>query len=146
VPDVERIELQPDEHLLTTAHASFRGATAASVRATFALGSSRMRNRAFDAWHTAALASGLPRVPPDMIVAVTDRRVLFGHPTFFGHAPKAYWSAVDLDEIGQIVAVRHGLLTGVAIAFRMGGVVELEALRGRRLRRWAETVARHLAT
>jgi hypothetical protein len=128
------VELEPGEQLLTVARASFRGAAAVSVRATFALGSGRMRLRAFDVWHDAAIASGFPLVPPDMVVGATDRRVLFGKPTFWGRIPSRYSGAVDIGQLAQIVAVSHGLLTGVAFAFKDGGIVEIEAMRGRRLR------------
>ena len=133
------IEPEPGETILATASASFRGAAAVSTRATFALGSSRMRRRAFDAWFEGARQAGLRRVPPDMVVALTPRRLLFGHPTFWGRAPSAWWSDVGLERVGEIVAVRHGLVTGVAVAFNAGGVVEIEALRGRRLRHLAAT-------
>ena len=129
------VELEPGEQLLTIARASFRGAAAVSVRATFALGSGRMRLRAFDVWHDAAVASGFPFVPPDMVVAATPQRVLFGKPTFWGRIPSRYSGAVDLEQLAQIVAVSHGLVTGVAFAFTDGGIVEIEALRGRQLRR-----------
>ncbi len=139
------VELEPGEKLLTVARASFRGAAAVSVRATFALGSGRMRLRAFDVWHDAAVASGFPLVPPDMVVAATDQRVLFGRPTFWGRTPSRYSGAVDLGQLSQIVAVRHGIVTGVAFAFTDGGIVEIEAMRGRQLRRLALVVDELLA-
>jgi hypothetical protein len=134
------VELEPDEELLAVARASFRGAAATSVRATFALGSGRMRLRAFDVWHDAAIASGFPLVPPDMVVAATNRRVLFGKPTFWGRMPTRYAGAVELAQLAQIVAVSHGLVTGVAFAFTDGGIVEIEAMRGRPLRRLVQVV------
>jgi hypothetical protein len=139
------IELEPGEEVLTTARASFRGATATSTRATFALGSGRMRTRAYKVWHDAATSAGFPTAPADMVAIVTDRRVLFGKPTFWGRVPTSYWSAVDLREIAQIVATRHGIVTGVAFALRNGAVVEIEALRGRQLRRFVEAVESNLS-
>jgi hypothetical protein len=136
----ERLELEPDEEILAVARASFRGAAATSTRATFALGSGRMRMRAFDVWHDAAIASGFPHVPPDMYVAVTPRRVLFGKPTFWGRAPARYSSAVDLGAVAQIAYTRHGLVTGVAFGFTHGAIVEVEAIRGRRLRHLVDVV------
>jgi hypothetical protein len=136
----ERLELEPDEEILAVARASFRGAAATSTRATFALGSGRMRMRAFDVWHDAAIA-GFPHVPPDMYVAVTPRRVLFGKPTFWGRAPARYSSAVDLGAVAQIAYTRHGLVTGVAFGFTHGAIVEVEAIRGRRLRHLVDVVA-----
>jgi len=139
------VELEPGEELLAVARASFRGAAAVSVRATFALGSGRMRLRAFDVWRDAAIASGFPLVPPDMVVAATDQRVLFGKPTFLGRTPSCYLGAVELTQLAQIVAVSHGLVTGVAFAFTDGAIVEIEAMRGRRLRRLALVVDELLA-
>ena len=128
------LELGPGEEILAVARASFRGAAATSTRATFALGSGRMRMRAFDAWFDAAVASGFPRVPPDMFVVATSSRVLFAKPTFWGRRPARFWSAVDLDRIAQIAVVRHGLVTSLAFGFTHGAIVEVEAMRGRRLR------------
>ncbi|MDP9335421.1 MAG: hypothetical protein M3Q30_19235 [Actinomycetota bacterium] len=141
----ELVELEPGEKLLAVARASFRGAAAVSVRATFALGSGRMRLRAFDVWHDAAIASGFPLVSPDMVVAATEQRVLFGKPTFWGRTPSRYAGAVDLGQLAQIVAVRHGIVTGVAFAFTDGAIVEIEAMRGRQLRRLALVVDELLA-
>jgi hypothetical protein len=139
-PRAGLLELEPGEEVLAVARASFRGAAAVSTRATFALGAGRMRGRAFHVWHDAAVASGFPIVPADMVVAATDRRVLFGRPTFWGRPPSRYSGAVDLEQIAQIVAVRHGLVTGVAFGFTHGGVVEIEAMRARPLRRLVQVV------
>jgi hypothetical protein len=140
MPGAEPLELEPGESVLVVARASFRGAAAVTTRATFALGPGRMRTRAFHDWHDAARASGLPPVTPDMVVAATDRRVLFGRPTFWGRCPDRYSGAVAFERISQIVAVRHGIVTGVAFAFTDGAVVEIEAIRSRRLRRLVEVV------
>jgi hypothetical protein len=140
----ELIELDPGEEILVIARASFRGAAATSTRATFALGSGRMRMRAYSVWHDAVTSAGFPTVPPDMIVAASDRRVLFGKPTFWGRPPTRYWSALNHGDIAQIVATSHGIVTGVAFALAGGAVVEIEALRGRKLRRFAQAVEENL--
>jgi hypothetical protein len=138
------IEVEPGEAVLRIARASFRGAAATSTRATFALGSGRMRDRAYHVWHDAATSAGFPSAPADMVVVATDRRVLFGKPTFWGRVPTCYWSALDLGAISQIVASRHGIVTGVAFALYDGAIVEIEALRGRQLRRFADAVEARL--
>jgi hypothetical protein len=145
VPAFDSIELEPGEKILTKARASFRGAAAASVRSTFALGSGRMRMRAFDAWFDAARATGFPEAPPDMYLIATDRRILVGKPRFWGGAPARYTGELDYAKIAQILAVRHGLVTGVAFAFHFGGIVEIEAVRGRGLRHFADVVTAQLA-
>jgi hypothetical protein len=142
----ELIEVQPGENLLVVSRASFRGAAAASVRATFALGSGRVRMKSFDTWHDAAIASGFPPVPPEMFVAATDRRVLFGKPTFWGTAPSGFWSALDYDRIAQIIWVRHGFVTGVAFGMTHGSIVEIEAVRGRKLRHLVTVIQERIAS
>jgi hypothetical protein len=144
VSQAEPLELEPGEELLAVARASFRGAEAVTTRATFALGSGRLRTRAFHVWHDAAQSSGLPPVTADMVLAASDRRLLFGRPTFSGRLPKHYTGAVDYRVISQIVAVRHGMVTGVAFAFTDGAFVEIEAIRARRLRQLVEVVDAHL--
>ena len=138
------IDLEPGEELLAVARASFRGAAVASARSTFALGAGRMRMRAFDVWYDTALLSGFPIVPPDMVVAATNRRVLFGKPTFWGRNPTRYWSAIDFDRIAELAVVQHGIVTGVAFGFVHGSVVEIEAIRGRRLRRLVQVIHEQL--
>jgi hypothetical protein len=144
VPPGQLLEIEPDEELLAVARASFRGAAATSARSTFALGSARMRMRAFNDWHDAAVASGFPTAPPDMVVAATDRRVLVGKPTFWGRAPARYWGAIELHQIAELAVVKHGIVTGVAFAFTRGAIVEIEALRGRRLRHLVNVVSAQL--
>jgi hypothetical protein len=140
----ELLDLEPGEEVLAVARASFRGAAATSTRATFALGSGRMRMKAFVTWYEAAQQSGFPQVPADMVVAVTPRRLLFGKPTFWGRPPRRYWSQIELDRIAEVAVVRHGIVTGVAFGFRHGAIVEVEALRGRALRNLVEVIEQHL--
>ena len=145
MPRAEGLDLEPGEEVLAVARASFRGAAAVTTRSTFALGPGRTRLRAFHAWHDLALAAGLPPVTPDMVVAATHHRVLFGKPTFLGGPPDRYSGAIPFTHISQVVAVRHGLVTGVAFAFTDGGIVEIEAVRARRLRHLVEVVNDHLS-
>jgi len=141
----EGLELEPGETVLAAARASFRGGAATSMRSTFALGSARMRMRAHDAWRANAVEAGFPAAPPEMALLLTDRRILVGRPTFWGRPPKRYTGAVDLDQIHEVVAVRHGLVVGVAFALARGRIVEIEAMRGRQLRRFVERLRAQLA-
>jgi hypothetical protein len=80
-----------------------------------------------------------------MYLAATDRRILVGKPRFWGGAPARYTGELDYAKVAQVVAIRHGLVTGVAIAFHFGGIVEVEAVRGRGLRRFADVVTAQIA-
>lgn len=130
-----RLALEPGEEVIATAQASFRGAAATSVRATFALGSARVRDKAYRAWLEPIVAAGFPTVPADMILALTNRRLLAGHPRFWAwRRASGYTDEIALDEIAEVACVRHGMVTGAAFALRSGTIVEVEAMRSRRLR------------
>jgi hypothetical protein len=133
-------ELEPDEELHAVAHASFRGAAATSARATFALGSARMRQRAYEDWRHAVEAAGFPTAGPEMFLAVTDRRLLVCRTTFMTGRPSTIEGGVELARIFDVAAVRHGLVTSVAFALVNGQIIEVEAVRGARLRRFARSM------
>jgi hypothetical protein len=44
---------------------------------------------------------------------------------------------IPLSDVAQVAIARHGLATGLALALTTGQFVEVEAMRGRRLRRFA---------
>jgi hypothetical protein len=133
------LELEPDEQLYAAAHASFRGAAATSARATFALGSARMRQRAYEDWRHAVEAAGFPTAGPEMFLAVTDRRLLVCRTTFMTGRPSTIEGSIELARIFDVAAVRQGLVISVAFALVNGQVVEVEAVRGARLRRFAQS-------
>ncbi len=124
-----------DERVLAHAPASFRGAAATSVRATFAFGSERIRRQAYDEWVQAATLAGFPRVPADMVVALTDHHFVFGQAGMFGYRVKEWTGELDLERVHDVAVRRHGLVVGLAIALVNGQIIELESLRGRRLHR-----------
>jgi hypothetical protein len=129
------LALEPGEVVEVTAHASFRGATGASARAAFALGSSRVRRSAYERWLENANPAGFGDVPEDMILVLTDRRLLIGRPRFFGGRPERYIAQLPFDRLAGAAAIRHGVFWGAAFAFATGAIVEVEALRARSLRR-----------
>lgn len=132
--------LEPDERVLSRTPASFRGATAASIRATFALGSSRSRNQAFNAWRMHAESVGFPAAGPEMWLGLTDRRLIVWDTTLVLSRPGSVKGVIHLSEVAQVVTARHGMVTGLALALTSGQFVEVEAMRGRRLHRFAEAV------
>jgi hypothetical protein len=134
------VELEPGEEIIMHVHAGFRGGAAASMRATFALGSARFRQKAHAEWLETVNASGFPGAPADMVVAITDRRMLIGKPGFWGGPPKAYKEEFPLALIAEAVTVRHGLITSAAFALTNGHIVEIESMRGRRLQRLVDLV------
>jgi hypothetical protein len=137
--------LEPGEHLRALARVSFRGALATSLRTTFSLSTSRNRLREFDAWLVGARAAGFAPEDPEMVLGVTDRRLVAWRPSFFLSRPGDESTSVPITRFYDVSIVRHGLLTGVAFVVDNGSIFEVEALRGRPLRRLAEEVQTAIA-
>jgi hypothetical protein len=99
-----------------------------------------MRQRAYEEWRDAAEAVGFPTAGPEMVVAVTNQRLLVCRTTFMMGRPSTIEGDVDLRRIAEVATTRHGAVTGLAFALLNGYIVEVEAMRGSRLRRFAESV------
>jgi len=132
--------LEPDERLISRAPASFRGAAAASVRSTFALGSARARRQAHDAWVRQAEAVGFPAAGPEMWLGLTESRLIVWNTTFMLSRPGVVKGDIPLKDVAEVATARHGLVTGLAVALTTGHYIEVEAMRGRRLRRFADAL------
>jgi hypothetical protein len=141
-----RFELEPGEELLARANVSFRGSGAVSVRSTFALGSARMRRRAYDMWALVASTAHFPEVGPEMVLQLTNRRLAVRRASFWSGRATDVGGDVPLRDIAQVAVLRHGLVVGMAFAMRDGSVIEVEAMRARRLRRLAREIEQLIAT
>ena len=93
--------------------------------------------RAFDAWETGARAGGFPTAGPEMVIGVTDRRLVVWRTSFVLARPVEIAEGMPLERIIELSVVRHGLVTGVAFVLDNGTIVEIEAMRSRTLRRLA---------
>jgi hypothetical protein len=138
-------DLEPGEELRAMTGASFRGGLIATVKTTFAFGSARVRTNAFEEWKAPVDKTGFPTAGPEAILAVTDRRLLVYFTTFWAERPSDLAGDIDLDRIHQVAVRRHGLVLGIAFALTSGDVVEFEAMRSIRLRRFARAVQNELA-
>ncbi len=138
MPDA--FELEPGEELYGRTHVSFRGSGAVSVKATFALGSARMRARAYDAWSTLARAAHFPEVGPEMVLHLTNRRIAVRKPSFWMGRSTNLGNDIELRDVAAVAVQRHGLVIGLAIAMKDGSIVEVETMRPRRLRAFARSI------
>jgi hypothetical protein len=129
--------LAPGEEVRAAAHASFRGAFAATVRSTFSLAPSRNRLRAFDAWLIQARAAGFAPEAPEMVLGLTDARLVAWRTSFLSGRPADETASLPLGRLYDVSVAQHGLVTGVAFVVDHGMVFEVEALRGPALRRLA---------
>src|SRR5438874_869029 len=98
-----------------------------------------MRHNAFEAWRIAVEESGFPTAGPEMVLQLTERYVLI-RGTSFWSKPARLGGAVDLSRIADVATIRHGMVTSLAFALTSGAIVEVEAMRGRALRQFANAM------
>jgi hypothetical protein len=132
--------IEPEERVLVRAPASFRGATITSISSTFALGSARKRLETYNAWRMQADVAGFKTSGPEMVLGLTEHRLVVWKTTFWLSRLANIVGEIPLDKVHDVAVVRHGLVTSMAIAFKDGQIVEVEAMRGRRLRHLANTM------
>ena len=140
------LDLEPDERLLARAPVSFRGAAAASLRSTFMLSAARRRLDTYYAWRSHADVAGFFTSGPEIVLGVTGTHLVIWGTTFWMSRRGALTARIPLSDLHDVAAVRHGLVTGVAFAFTTGHIVEVEAMRGRRLRHLARELRKALAS
>jgi hypothetical protein len=126
--------LEPDERVLARAPASFRGAAVTSISSTFALGSARKRLEAYHAWRMQADVAGFRTSGPEMMLGLTEQRLVVWKTTFWFSRLAGITGEIPLAQVHDVAVVRHGLVTSLALAFKDGQIVEVEAMRGRHLR------------
>jgi hypothetical protein len=107
------------------------------MRSTFALGSARARRQAHFAWCTHAESIGFPAAGPEMWLGLTESRIVVWSTTFMLSRPGTVKGVLPISDVAEVAVSRHGLVTGVAVALKSGQFIEVEAMRGRRLRRFA---------
>jgi hypothetical protein len=138
--------LEPDERLLARAPASFRSAAVTSISSTFALASARKRLEAYNAWKMSCDVAGFKTDGPEMVLGLTEQRLVVWKTSFWFSRLAAISGEVPIAKVHDVAVVRHGLVTSFAIAFKDGQIVEVEAMRGRRLRHLAHTMQALLTT
>lgn len=75
-----------------------------------------------------------------MVLGVTDARLVVWSTTFWLSRPGTIAAKVPLADVADVAAARHGIVTGLAVVLKNGEIVEVEAMRGRRLRRLADVL------
>ena len=79
------------------------------------------------------------------MLGLTNRGLVVWSTSFWFSRPRAISGRVALSDIHDVAVARHGLVTGFAVAFRSGAIVEIEAIRGRRLRHLAAALRDRLS-
>jgi len=131
--------LEADEELVDMMTVAFRGSLAASTRG-LALASSRSRLKQFHVWEEVAHGAGFPTNRPEMVIGVTSQRLVVWKPSFWLGHPRQFVGEVPITRLINAETYRRGLAHVLALGFTNGMYVELEAMRGRRLRRLRDAI------
>jgi hypothetical protein len=118
---------------------TFRGALAANVR-SLGMIIGRSRRKAFGAWAQQADHVGFPVLTPEMTLGVTERRVVVWRPSFWFGRPVQMIGTVPFHHLAQVEVYRSGLASALVFVFKTGELIEVEAMRARRLRRVRDAV------
>ncbi len=118
---------------------TFRGALAANMR-SLGLIMGRSRRKAFGAWAEQANRVGFPALTPEMTLGVTERRVVVWRPSFWFGRPAQLIGTVPFHHLAQVEVYRSGLASALVFVFKSGEMIEVEAMRTRRLRRMRDAV------
>jgi hypothetical protein len=135
--------LEPDEHIVERMTVAFHGALAASTRG-LALASSRARLKQFHVWEEVAHSAGFPTDKPEMIIGVTAQRLVIWTPSFWFGRPHHLVGEILISRVINAEVYRQGLAYVLAVGFSNGMYVEVEAMRGRRLRRLRDAIRAQL--
>jgi hypothetical protein len=131
--------LEADEELVDRMTVAFRGSLAASTRG-LALASSRSRLKQFHVWEEVAHSAGFPTDRPEMVIGVTARRLVLWKPSFWFGRPHDLVGDVPIKRLINAEVYRQGLAHVLALGFTNGMLVEVEAMRGRRLRHLRDAI------
>jgi hypothetical protein len=112
---------------------TFRGALAANMRSLGML-LGRSRRKAFGAWAQHADQVGFPALTPEMMIGVTERRLVVWRPSFWFGRPVQMIGTVPFHHLAQVEVYRSGLASALVFVFKSGELIEVEAMRTRRLR------------
>jgi hypothetical protein len=135
--------LDSGEELVDMMTVAFRGSLAASTRG-LVLASSRSRLKQFHVWEDVAHGAGFPTDRPEMVIGVTAQRLVVWKPSFWFGRPHHVVGELPIEQLINAEVYRQGLAHVLALGFRNGMYVEVEAMRGRRLRRLRDAIRAQL--
>jgi hypothetical protein len=96
-----------------------------------------VQRHAYAHWARATSAAGFPIAGPEMILGITQTRLLVWRPAFIRSRPRRYAGALPLARIQSAGVHRKVFSSVLTLLFEQGTIVSVETLRGSRLRRFA---------
>jgi hypothetical protein len=135
--------LDDDEPVVTRMTVAFRGSFAASTRGLGFM-SSRARLKSFNLWADHADDVGFPVAKPEMVLGVTNRRLVVWRPSFWIGRPTELVGTIPFENIIHVEVYRAGPTAVLVFGFRNGEFVEVESMRARPMRDIRDAVRAHL--
>jgi hypothetical protein len=96
-----------------------------------------VQRHAYAHWARNASTIGFPIAGPEMILGITQERLLVWKPAFIRSRPKRFAGAIPLGRIQSAGVQRRVFASVLTLLLEKGSLVGLETMRGARLRRFA---------
>jgi hypothetical protein len=96
-----------------------------------------VQRHAFAHWALRSAAAGFPIAGPEMILGITQERLLVWRPAFLRSRPRRFAGAVPLSRIHSAGVHRRLFASVLTLLLEHGTIVGLETMRGARLRQFA---------
>ena len=99
-----------------------------------------VQRHSYATWVRRSTAVGFPIAGPEMILGVTQERLLVWRPALLRSRPRRFAGAIALSQIHSAGVHRKLFASVLTLLFDGGKLVAVETLRGSRLRRFAATI------
>jgi hypothetical protein len=96
-----------------------------------------VQRHAFAHWAQRSAAAGFPIAGPEMILGITQERLLVWRPAFLRSRPRRFAGAVPLSRIHSAGVHRRVFASILTLLLEHGTIVGVETIRGTRLRQFA---------
>ena len=99
-----------------------------------------VQRHAFMKWAERSAAVEFPVAGPEMILGITEERLLVWRPALIRSAPRRFAGAVDLSRIRSAGVRRRVFSSVLTMLFEDGAIVGVETTRAARLHRFATAI------
>lgn len=99
-----------------------------------------VQRHAYAHWARSSSAVGFPIAGPEMILGITQDRMLVWRPAFIRSRPRRFAGALSLSRIQRAGVHRRVFASVLTLLFEQGAIVGVETMRGSRLRKFAVAI------
>jgi hypothetical protein len=99
-----------------------------------------VQRHAYAHWARRAAAAGFPVAGPEMILGITQERLLVWRPALLRSRPRRFAGAVPLSRIHSAGVHRRVFASILTLLLEHGTIVGVETMRGARLRQFAACI------